>query len=296
MTLYRIVTDPIYIGHWYYNKPVDAPAKTKDNGTIQVLKPKEQWIPIEVPAIVSQETFEAAQRQLARNRELCCRNIKREYLLNGLLVCGNCGFKLVARTTNGRVYYCCSSKSGNNRPKLCSSKNVRGDTLETAVGDSVSRLLSQPKLIIEQMKNWSQANPGAYSRASLDRVCQALERKRVEADRMLDAYKIGAIDLQTLKRKMDEVKKEEAELTEEKFRLKGELRRVEAQELNEEKLCEFCQNLPTTLANLTFEDKRQILREVVDKVIVNEGEVTIYGIIPMAEDKVDDVSVALPSS
>lgn len=113
---------------------------------------------------------------------------------------------------------------------------------------------------------------------------------------MLDAYKIGAIDLQTLKRKMDEVKKEEAELTEEKFRLKGELRRVEAQELNEEKLCEFCQNLPTTLANLTFEDKRQILREVVDKVIVNEDEVTIYGIIPMPEDKVDDVSVALPSS
>jgi len=66
VTLYRIVTDPIYIGHWYYNKPVDAPAKTKDNGTIQVLKPKEQWIPIEVPAIVSQETFEAAQRQLAK--------------------------------------------------------------------------------------------------------------------------------------------------------------------------------------------------------------------------------------
>ena len=30
--------------------------------------------------------------------------------------------------------------------------------------------------------------------------------------------------------------------------------------------------------------------------IVDEDEVTIYGIIPMPEDKVDDVSVALPSS
>lgn len=132
VTLYRIVTDPIYIGHWYYNKPVDAPTKTKDNGTIQVLKPKEQGIPIEVPAIVPQETFEAAQRQLARNRELCCRNIKKEYLLSGLLVCGNCGFKPGVKTRGGRVYYCCSSKSGNNRPKLCSSKNVRGDTLGIA--------------------------------------------------------------------------------------------------------------------------------------------------------------------
>lgn len=295
-TLYRIVTDPMYVGQWYYNKHVDAPAKTKDSGTVQVLKPREQWIPVEVPAIVSQETFEAAQRQLARNRELCCRNTKREYLLSGLLICGNCGFKFGARTTGGRAYYCCSSKSGNNRPKLCSSKNVRGDRLETVVWESISRLLSRPELIIEQMKNREQANPAAYLKASLDRVSQALERKRVEADRMLDAYKIGAIDLQTLKRKMDEVKSEEAELDQEKSRLKREIRRSEARELNEEKLHQFCQSLPATLANLSFENKRQILREVVDKIVVDGNDITIYGIIPVPEERSEDVAVALPSS
>jgi len=294
-TLYRIVTDPMYVGRWYYNKHMDAPAKTKDSGTVQVLKPREQWIPVEVPAIVSQETFEAAQRQLARNRELCYRNTKREYLLSGLLICGNCGFKLGARTTGGRAYYCCSSKSGNNRPKLCSSKNVRGDRLETVVWESISRLLSRPELIIEQMKNREQANPTAYLKASLGRVSQALERKRVEADRMLDAYKIGAIDLQTLKRKMDEIKSEEAELDQEKSRLGREIRISEAQELNEEKLYQFCQSLPATLANLNFEDKKQILREVVDKVVVDGDEVTIYGVIPMPDENTEDMSVALPS-
>jgi len=295
-TLYHIVTDPIYTGRWYYNKHVDAPAKNKVNGTIQVLKPKEQWIFVKVPAIISQETFELAQRQLTRNRELCRRNTKREYLLSGLLTCGNCGFNLIARTTEGRSYYCCSSKSGNNRPKICSSKNVRGDKLEAVVWESVSRLLSQPELIIEQVKKRGQANPGAYLEANLDRVSSGLERKKVEVDRMLDAYKIGAIDLQTLKQKMDEIKNEEAQLNEEKLRLERELREARAQELNEEKLYQFCRNLPVTLANLNFEDKRQVLREVIEKIIVNGNDITIYGIIPLPEEKAKDLSVVLPSS
>ncbi len=295
-TLYRIVRDEAYTGHWFYNKRVEVPAKSKKGVKVQVLRPREQWIPVCIPPLVSSENFEAAQRQLARNAELSPRNTKRHYLLSGLLVCGKCGYNWNGRTVNGKTYYSCNSKLGSITPNACPSRYIRGDKLEPVIWETISRLLSQPQLIIEQIKNRSQANPGAYLKASLERVCQALERKRVEADRMLDAYKIGVMDLQTLKRKMDEVKREEAKLTEEKFRLEGELRRGEVQKLNEGKLYEFCQNLPTTLANLTFEDKRQILREVVDKVIVDEDEVTIHGIIPTPEDKVDDLSVVLPSS
>ncbi len=53
--------------------------------------------------------------------------------------------------------------------------------------------------------------------------------------------------------------------------------------------------LPTTLANLNFKDKRGILREVADNIIVNGDEVTIYGIIPVPEE-MKDMSVELPSS
>ena len=295
-TLYRIVTDETYAGRWYYNKHMDAPAKTKAGGTIQILKPKEQWIPVEVPAIISREAFEAAQRQLAKNRELCSRNTKRDYLLSGLLVCGNCGYKLGARTTGGRTYYCCSSKSGNNRPRSCFAKNIRADSLEPMVWGTVSHLLSQPKLISEQVKNQEQHPAGAYLEATLDRVSQAIERKEIEADRMLDAYKIGAIDLPTLKRKMDAINSEKASLSEEQARFESELHKAQAQELNDEKLYQFCQSLPTTLTNLDFEDKRQILREVIDRIVVDGDDLTIYGIIPMPKDKAKDVPVELPSS
>ena len=145
------------------------------------------------------------------------------------------------------------------------------------------------------MKNRGLVDDTAYLGKSLDRVSHALEKKVVEANRMLDAYKVGVLALQTLKEKMDGMRKERAELGEEKSRLERELSEAKAQDLNEEKLYQFCQNLPTTLANLNFEDKRRILREVVDNIIVNGDEVTIYGIIPVPEE-MEDMSVELPSS
>jgi site-specific DNA recombinase len=293
VAVYRIVTNPMYTGHWYYNKHMNTRDKARSNGTIRVLRPRDQWVPVDVPAVIPQDTFEAAQRQLARNRELCSRNTKRQYLLSGLLVCGNCGYRLKARTTNGRIYYCCKSKLGDDRPKICSAKNTQGEILERVVWDNVSELLSQPELIINQVKNREKANPTAHLEVRLDKTYQALEKKKVEEDRMLDAYKIGAIDLQTLKRKMDEIKEEQRNLERERLNLEKELRKAQAQELNEEKLYQFCQSLPGTLANLSFEDKKQILREVVDRIVVDGNEVTIYGIIPTPEDK--DMSIVFQS-
>lgn len=108
--------------------------------------------------------------------------------------------------------------------------------------------------------------------------------------------RLGAIDLQTLKQKMDEIKNEEAGLNEEKLRLEKELHKAKVQELNEEKLYQFCQSLPATLANLNFEDNRQILREVIDKIVVDGNELTIYGVIPLPEEKAGKMSVGLQSS
>ena len=146
------------------------------------------------------------------------------------------------------------------------------------------------------MKNHDQADAGAHLQTNLDRVSHALKSKVVESDRMLDAYKVGAIDIEALKRKMDEIRKEIAELEGKKSRLERELHKAGSQKLNEEKLYQFCQDLPTTLANLAFEDKKQILQEVVDKIIVNGDEVTIYGIIPTPDEIMGDMSIELPSS
>ncbi|MFQ5611813.1 MAG: recombinase family protein [Anaerolineae bacterium] len=56
--------------------------------------PDEHLIPVEVPAIVSREMWEAAQKRLKQNKETSRRNLKNEYLLRSRVTCAGCGFKM----------------------------------------------------------------------------------------------------------------------------------------------------------------------------------------------------------
>jgi site-specific DNA recombinase len=90
--------NPVYTSTSCYNKRLHVPAKRRNmssaapprkHNSSRVTRPREEWIAIEVPAIIEQETWEQARAQLKRNRERAPRNNKKhEYLLKGLLVCG----------------------------------------------------------------------------------------------------------------------------------------------------------------------------------------------------------------
>jgi site-specific DNA recombinase len=287
-TVYRIANNEAYTGVWHYNRRCEKDGR-------DVLRQREEWVHIPIPAIISVDILEQVQRRFEKNRAFALRNTRKEYLLSGLLTCSKCGQSYTGWTSRSKTYYRCRSKRGDVLPEPCPSCYLRADEIEPLVWDTVSKLLSQPQLIIDQVKNMDRYKPAEHLEASLDRVCHALDRKKVEADRILDAYKVGAIDLHTLKRKMNEIKEEQIKLENEKMELGKELRKAEAQELNEEKLYQFCHSLPTTLANLNFEDKRQILREVVDRIVIDGYEATIYGIIPVPDEKVEDASIELHS-
>ncbi len=286
--VYRIAANEAYAGVWHYNR-------RSEKGGRDTMRAKEEWIPIPIPAIISRDVFELVQRRFEKNRAFAMRNTKREYLLSGLLVCSKCGRSYTGWTSRGTAYYRCRSKRGDISPVPCPSCCVRGDRIEPIVWDTISRLLAQPQLIIDHVKKDGH-KPLKYLEPNLDRVRQALARKNTEADRMLEAYKIAAIDLPTLKKKMDDIRSEEAQLNKERLRLEVELRQAQAQELNEEKLYEFCQSLPAVLTSLDFESKRQILMEVVDKIVVDSSEITVYGIIPPTpRDIAEDASIVLHS-
>ena len=64
-------------------------------------KPPEQWISIDVPAIVTRDVFDASKGQLARNKQLSQRNARGEqYLLQGLTACSRCGYAFYGKTVS----------------------------------------------------------------------------------------------------------------------------------------------------------------------------------------------------
>ena len=99
----------------------------------------QEWIAVPVPALVSTETFAMAQERLIENKRLSARRTKMPTLLQGLLVCGQCGYGLYrtsTKTTKRQVqYYRClgSDRYRHLRGPACQCRPIRQDYLDELV-------------------------------------------------------------------------------------------------------------------------------------------------------------------
>ena len=116
-------------------------------------QPAENWTLIPVPPLVTEETFALAQDRLLDNAHFAKRNTKELTLLQGVLVCRECGYscyRTSTRTSNKRIsYYRCIGQDGWRHPdgKRCTSGPVRADELDPLVWAEVRRLLEHPDLV-----------------------------------------------------------------------------------------------------------------------------------------------------
>ena len=114
-------------------------------------QPAEKWTLIPVPPLVTEETFALAQARLVDNAHFSRRNTKELTLLQGVLVCRECGYscyRTCTRTSNKRIsYYRCIGQDGWRHPdgKRCTSGPVRADELDPLVWAEVRRLLETPR-------------------------------------------------------------------------------------------------------------------------------------------------------
>ena len=92
-----ILRSPTSTGVAYSGRSRPVPARRRKSalqpvgsGQSQQPTPREAWMAMPVPAIIRQETFEAAQHRLERNVQMARRhNTAHEYLLRGLVSCGS---------------------------------------------------------------------------------------------------------------------------------------------------------------------------------------------------------------
>lgn len=114
----------------------------------------EDQIVIPVPAIVTEELFEAVAEQLVENQKRARKQKQGPgYLLQGLLECGCCGYAFYghgisrfARNNAFYPYYRCTGRDRHrhNGEQVCSNKPVRLDRLDAAVWADICELLQNP--------------------------------------------------------------------------------------------------------------------------------------------------------
>jgi site-specific DNA recombinase len=288
-----ILTNESYAGTAYYNRRMSIEPKKRRDPTIypkqekssHCLRPREEWIPISVPAIIDQETYERAQEQLKRNQWNAPRNTRYQYLLRRLVKCG-CGMAMnaVMQQKKYPYYYCYKGHSplDSGRAEKCTARRVRADRLDAVVWNHIVELLQNPDLIVEQFHVQRQ---GLSAQGSLGQQIERLEglirQQHRQIGRLIDAYQAEIIQLDELsiRRRRAEQKVQAWE------RQIQDLRRQQEQRFREEVVIQeiehFCKVTRAGLETATFDDRRRIVDLIVEKVVVTGTEVVIHHIIPI---------------
>ena len=292
-TVIEILKDPTYKGEAYYNRTRATDAKRprmgrgyKDlrpgNGRGRAQRPREEWIPVRIAAIVDPETWDLAQEQLEKNRQRATRNNKKHrYLLRSLLVCGRCGRRMIGMWDKKGGRYVCSMRYPRHRLYSCDGRTVAIEKVEPYVWEYLKELLSEPGLLKIRYEE-GKGDPAVESKEEREkeRISRKLKALDKEIGRLIDAYQAEVIELEELKERRQRIE-------EHGRMLKERLAEIKVQRADRERelrllrgLEEFCASVRDALEEPSFETRQQVLRLVVDRIVVEESKIVVHHVVP----------------
>ena len=295
-TVYRMLTNPAYIGktyaftHTYVEPHRRRKPDTRRKNTGIRWRPREEWIeiPNATPPIISQELFEAAENQLKRNKQLSTRNAKRQYLLSGYVFCSRCNRRYQGYVKkwkgNGKRYeqryYRCGGSQTIVDPNPCKNKGQHAQHLEDEVWTQVEALLSNPKLVFDEIKKKEETEQSSLLENRLQGIEAKLVNNEKQKDRIWYAFRITG-DEDKFKRDIYVLQDDIKVLQEEKTKLEKQIEASKHLETNIDNIKEACELISKNLKTLSFDEKRSVLEALAVKVWIDGQFVTIEGAIPI---------------
>ncbi len=114
----------------------------------------------------------------------------------------------------------------------------------------------------------------------------ALALKRVEGqeDRVMDAYINEAIELERSKTAMNKLRQHKKELEQAVQDISQREQKEQESRKTVEHLERFCQDITRGMEAMTFEERQQLLRLIVERITVENSSVRIESVIPTGHD------------
>ena len=226
------------------------------------------------------------QAKLASNRSFSARNNKvGAYLLRCLVSCGGCGLACIARRRPPHYgYYTCTGKSRAARHRngsTCNSRYIPAEALDDLVWADLCDLVRHPEVAAESFRRAAVGgwHPQEFQ-ARRERLRQGKASLAGQLGRLTEAYLGGVIPLPEYSRRRGELEAREASLTEQEARLAGESERLDEVLGLAKTLESFCERVSAGLESATFDQRRQVVELLVDRVVVTEDEVEIRYVLP----------------
>src|SRR5262249_14510509 len=241
-------------------------------------------------ALVSEATFALVQEQLQKNKHHAARRTIKPTLLQGMLVCQQCGYSLYRSSTKKRgwmrYYYRCPGSDAYRHLKgaLCQNRPVRQDYLDEFVWNEVIRLLDNPALIQAEIDRRMKAACNADPRRKRE---QDLRRQRTRLEnhieRLVTAYQEELLTLTELRQRVPNLRKQqlaiESQLRSLKMAAEDQSRYVRLAAT----LSEFRENLHARAQTLDVVERQKISRLVIREIVVATDTIRICHSIPVVE-------------
>jgi site-specific DNA recombinase len=299
--VWAMLRNPAYKGKACYGKTEQSPRQRitrplrQKNGIANRTnchrdRPRADWIEVAVPALVSEETFALAQEQLAKNKHHSPRRTIEPTLLQGMLVCQQCGYALYrssTRTSKRKLYYyrCLGSDAYRHfKGALCTNRPVRSDYLDQFVWDQIIGLLDNGTLMqaeIDRRKEAARNSDPRRQRSETLRREQARLGNNVA--RLITAYQEGLVSLVQLRQRMPELNKKSQSV-------ESELQSLETAAVDQARYLQLAESLDgfriklrERAKTLDVCERQQILRLIVKEVLVAPDTLTIRHSIPIPQ-------------
>jgi len=250
-TVARILANETYAGTAYYNRLGRASPYRPQ----KLLRSREQWIAIPVPPIIDRATWQEAQKRLEHNRKLLRGRPRHQYLLSGMLVCGECGYAYGGNYSRPTRWY---RDGGRKHPDL------RADVVEEKVWKSVRAILLNPATLWEGYRGREAELVEAKRDLSerLEMVLKARKKAERKLETLTDAYLDPDIGLRKTEyaRRRDSIEKEIAGREREAADLRARIETRTVTDAQMQAVEEFSAEVRKGVDLLGLAEKRKVLK------------------------------------
>jgi site-specific DNA recombinase len=289
-----ILKNPAYTGTAYGNRTRIVAATQRKSALLPVgpglsyrYRPREEWIGVPVPALISSDVFDRVQEKLAHNQQCSARNNTHfPYVLRALVSCGQCRLGTTARTMlpSGQSYYVCQGRSNALRRaqgQRCTARYIPGRALDDLVWQDLCTLLLEPDHLASALRR---AHGGHWLPQDLQARQATLRHALTQLDtsqqRLLDAYLAGVLTLPVFDRKQHELARRQAALQSQQRQLDAVAQQHITLSSVVESLETFSAQVRGGLHAATFEQRRALVELLIDRVIVTDSDVEIRYVFP----------------
>ncbi len=239
---------------------------------------------IPVPALVSEELFEAVASQLQENQQrarIGQRGVR--YLLQCLLVCACCGYAYYgkqispsARKGHPRTYayYRCIGSDGYRfgGVRVCGNTQLRTDLLDEAVWQEVCRLLKDPTRLEQEYQQRLQT---VDTFPELHGLQASLGRLRQGVARLIDSYAEGVIDKAEFDPRISRMRELIKQIEEHVQQIQNEAGLQREIRLIIGRLETFSEHIKENLQKAGWSTRREIIRTLVKRVEINQEQIHV---------------------